>query len=170
MESVNPERGLQVRVLSPPPVSMDNLNKQKPGVGVGVMILKENKVLLGKRHTNPQKASSELHGEGSWTMPGGKLHFREELEEAAVREVLEETGIKIKSIELISVSNDKTGDSHFVTIGFLCTDFEGEPKIMEPDEITQWGWFALNNLPSPIFPPSGKIIRNYLDKKIYQDS
>jgi 8-oxo-dGTP diphosphatase len=143
---------------------------QKPGVGFGIMILKGEKILLGKRHDSPEKASSLLHGEGTWTMPGGKLYFQEGLKEAARREALEETGIKIKNLEVISVSNDTVYDNHFVTLGFLCTSFEGDPKIMEPDEITKWEWFDLNNLPSPIFPPSKKIIKNYLDKKIYQDN
>ena len=144
-------------------------NKPKPGVGVGVMVLENSKVLLGQRHIDPLKASSELHGEGAWTMPGGKLDFQEGLKEGAIREAFEETGIKVSNLEIISVSNDRIPDKHFVTIGFLCVDFEGEPKVMEPDEITKWEWFDLNNLPSPIFPPSEKIIKNYLAKKIYQD-
>ncbi len=148
---------------------MENQVKPKPGVGVGVMIIKENKVLLGQRHFNSQKADSELHGEGTWTMPGGKLHFQEGIKTAAAREALEETGIKIKSLGLISVSNDIVFDNHFVTIGFLSTDFEGEPKVTEPDEITKWEWFDLNSLPTPLFPPSEKMIKNYLNKKIYQD-
>ena len=149
---------------------MDNQAKPKPAVGVGVMIIQDNKILLGKRHLNPDKADSELHGEGTWTMPGGKLHFQEGLKEAAAREVSEETGIEIKNLNgPISVSNGFVPDKHFVTIGFLCVDFEGEPKTMEPDEITRWEWFDLNNLPKPLFPPSAKIIKNYLDKKIYQD-
>ena len=41
-----------------------------PGVGVGIMILNgRNEVLLGERHEDPGKADSELHGEGTWTMP-----------------------------------------------------------------------------------------------------
>jgi len=147
-----------------------NKNSQKPGVGIGIMILRGNKVLLGKRNVDPKKADSELHGEGTWTMPGGKLRFQEGLKEAAIREVLEETGIKVKNLEIISVSNDIVSDNHFLTIGFLCTKFDGEPKVMEPDEITKWEWFDLNNLPSPLFPPSAKIIKNYLTKKIYQDN
>ena len=148
---------------------MENINK-KPGVGVGVMILKDNKVLLGKRNDDPGKADSELHGEGTWTMPGGKLYFQEELKEAAIREVLEETGINIdeKDLEIISVSNDRAEDAHFVTIGFLCKNFEGDPQIMEPDEITDWKWFDLDNLPSRIFPPSEKILKNYLSKQIFK--
>ena len=149
---------------------MDNQIKQKPGVGVGIMILKDNKVLLGQRHLDPLKADSNLHGEGTWTMPGGKLHFQEGLKEAAKREVREETGLEVKNLELISISNDVVSDNHFVTIGFLCADFEGEPKAMELDEITKWEWFDLSSSPSPIFFPSAKIIKNYLDKKIYQDS
>lgn len=130
------------------------------------MILKDNKVLLGKRHGDPKKADSELHGEGSWTMPGGKLHFKEELKDAAWREVFEETGIKPdkEKLEIISVTNDVVEDAHFVTIGFLCQDFKGEPGVMEPDEITEWRWFELNNLPSPVFFPSEKIIKNFLNK------
>jgi len=50
---------------------MEEVNK-KPGVGVGVIILKDSKVLLGKRHSDARKADSELHREGTWTLPGGK--------------------------------------------------------------------------------------------------
>jgi len=144
---------------------MSDINK-KPGVGFGIMILKDNKVLLGKRHEDPEKASSLLHGEGTWTMPGGKLHFKEDLEEAAWRETLEETGIEIKKekLKIISVTNDIVEDAHFVTIGFLCRDFKGEPKVTEPDEIIEWKWFELNNLPSPIYFPSEKIIKNFFSK------
>ncbi len=141
--------------------------KKKPGVGFGIMILNnKNQVLLGKRHNDPEKADSELHGEGTWTMPGGKLHFKEEFKDAALRETLEETGIEIdkNKLEIISVTNDMVSDNHFVTIGFLCRNFKGEPKVMEPDEITEWKWFDLDDLPSPIFSPSGKIIKNYLTR------
>ena len=151
---------------------MEKETKQKPGAGVGVIILKNNKILLGKRHSDPEKADCELHGEGTWTMPGGKLHFQEDIKECAKREVFEETGIKINisNLDLVSVSNDIVFDNHFITIGFLCTDFEGEPKVMEPDEITEWRWFDLDNLPEPIFFPSKRILKNYLAKKIYQDN
>ncbi len=144
--------------------NMNSIDK-KPGVGVGIMILRDNKVLLGKRHDNPKKADSELHGEGSWTMPGGKLHFKEELKDAAYREVFEETGIIVnkEKLEIISVTNDIVKDAHFVTIGFLCKEFKGEPGVMEPDEITEWKWFELDNLPAPIFFPSEKIIKNFLN-------
>jgi len=145
---------------------MENLNK-KPRVGIGVLILKDEKVLLGKRHEDPQKADSLLHGEGTWTLPGGKLDFKENLQDCAQREALEETGIKInkEKLKIISVTNDIVKDAHFVTIVFLCEDFVGEPKVMEPDEITEWKWFNLDNLPRPIFFPSEKAINNFINKE-----
>ena len=136
--------------------------------GVGIMLLKEGKVLLGKRNDDPVKASSELRGECSWTMPGGKIHFCEKIQEAAERELNEETGIKAKKLKVVSVGNEIVKDAHFVTIGFLCEDFEGEPKVMEPEEIVEWRWFPINKLPNPIFPPTLKLLKNYIDKEVYK--
>ena len=145
-------------------------NTKKVGAGVGVMIFSDGKVLLGKRHNDPQKADSELHGEGTWTMPGGKLDFGESFEQGACREVFEETEIKLseEKLKVISISNDIVKDAHFVTIGLFCDDFNGEPKVMEPDEIVEWKWFSLDNLPNKIFFPSKKILKNYLDGKFYK--
>lgn len=139
----------------------------KVGVGFGVMMLKDNKVLLGKRHIDPNKADSELHGEGSWTMPGGKLNFHESFEDGARREVMEETGIKLNSAKVICVNNDMVNDAHFITIGMFSQDFAGEPKVMEPDEITEWKFFELDKLPKPMYFPSAKVLENYKKKMFY---
>lgn len=142
---------------------------KRVGVGVGVMILRNGRILLGRRHGNSNKAGSDLHGEGTWTMPGGKVEFGEELEEACMREVFEETGLRIDktSLKLISVTNDKVEDAHFVTLGFLCESVNGEPEVREPDEITEWGWFPINQLPQPMFFCSAEVVKNYLANKIY---
>lgn len=143
------------------------MENKKPGVGFGVMLLRDNKILLGKRHEDPVKASSALHGEGTWTMPGGKLEFQEEFADGTYRETLEETGIKInpEALEQISTTNNIVEDAHFVTLGFLCKEFTGEAEVKEPDEITEWRWFDFNNLPSPIFFPSKQIIDKFLERK-----
>jgi len=141
--------------------------KKKVGVGFGVLILKNNKILLGKRHEDPEKASSLLNGAGTWTMPGGKLEFGETFEEGAKRETLEETGILLKTVKVICVNNDMVETAHFVTIGLFSDDFEGEPQVMEPDEITEWRWFDLNELPNQIYFPSAKVLENYKTKKFY---
>jgi len=142
----------------------------KIGVGFGVMILREGRVLLGQRHEDPTKADSELHWEWTRTMPGGKMHFGESFEDTCYRETFEETGLNInkETIKIISITNDIVPDKHFVTIGFLCEDIEGEPQVMEPDEITQWKRFDLNDLPKPLFFPSEKVIKNYLAWTIYK--
>lgn len=141
---------------------------KKVGVGVGVMISKNNKVLLGKRHEDTNKADSELRGEGMWTMPGGKLEYGESFEEGAIREVKEETGIELKDMSIICINNDKNEHAHFVTIGLFSDNFEGEPQIMEPDEIIDWKWFELDKLPKNIFFPSEKILKNYFEKTFYK--
>ena len=139
-------------------------------VGTGAMILRDGKVLLGKRHDDPEKADSELHGEGTWTMPGGKLDYQEDPKEGVCREILEETGLSVEhdDVNLISVTNEIAPDAHFVTLGFLVDKFQGEPQVLEPDEITKWEWFDLDNLPSPVFPPSQKVVNNYLANEIYK--
>lgn len=145
-------------------------DKKRVGVGFGVMILKDDQVLLGHRHEDPEKASSLMHGEGTWTMPGGKFEFGESFEEGAYRETLEETGIKVDkdNLKIVSVANDIVYDAHFVTIGFLCTDFEGEAEVMEPDEITEWRWFGLDDLPEKMFFPSKEVLENYQKGIFYQ--
>jgi len=144
--------------------------KLRPKVGVGVMILNNQKeVLLGKRNDNAEKASSDLHGEGTWTMPGGKLDFQETLKVGACREVFEETGIKISqdNLKVISIADEIIPGNHYVTIGFLCENFAGEATVMEPEEITEWKWYNLNSLPGKVYPPSAKVIKAYLNKNIY---
>jgi|TARA_Y100000310_G_scaffold208249_1_gene208820 ADP-ribose pyrophosphatase YjhB (NUDIX family) len=143
------------------------MKAKKVGIGFGVMLLKNRKILLGKRHEDPKKADSELHGEGTWTMPGGKLEYGESLEEGAKREVEEETGIKLNSEKVICVNNDKNEHAHFVTIGLFSDNFKGDAKVLEPDEITEWKWFSSKELPNKIFPPSLKILNNFKQKKFY---
>lgn len=144
------------------------MEKMLPRPGVGIMLLdKRGRVLLGKRSGDPTRTL--LHGENTWTLPGGKLHFGESLLDCARREVIEETGMKPGSLRPVSISDEIVPDAHFVCIGFLCREFQGEPQAREPDEIREWRWFPLGNLPREMFPPSRRIIENYLKKRIYGD-
>lgn len=145
------------------------MGEEKIGIGIGIMLMKDGKILLGKRHEDPEKASSLLKGAGTWTMPGGKLHFSESFEEGAKREVMEETGIKLNNVKVICINNDKIEEAHFVTIGLLSEDFEGEADVKEPNEIVKWKWFDLDNLPSPLYFPSSKVLENYKNKEFYKE-
>jgi len=141
--------------------------QKKVGVGFGVMMFREGKLLLGKRHDDPAKAASLLKGAGTWTMPGGKLHFGETFEQGAAREVMEETGLILNKATVLGVNQDMVEGAHFVTIGMLAEDFSGEPQALEPDEITEWRWFDLDNLPSPLYFPSAKVLENFKQQKFY---
>jgi 8-oxo-dGTP diphosphatase len=143
------------------------IKERKIGAGIGVMLLRDGKILLGKRNEDPEKASSALNGAGTWTMPGGKLDFGESFEDAARRETMEETGIALKDIKVIAVNNNKSDSAQFVTVGLVSESFEGEAKAMEPDEITEWKWFELDKLPKPMYFPSAKIVKNYLSSEFY---
>lgn len=141
--------------------------QKKVGAGLGVILIKEGKILLGKRHPDPDKADSAFRSAGEWCIPGGKLDFGETFEECAIREVFEETGIKILDPKVVSVHNCKNVHAHFMTVGVIAKKWEGEAKVMEPDEITEWRWFSLKSLPQPGYFPSFMVIENYLKKKFY---
>jgi len=132
---------------------MTNQNNQRVGVGVGVCIIKDGKVLYGKR-----KGS---HGDGAWCFPGGHIEFGESWEECAIRETFEETGIKIKNTRFADVTNDifpKDG-KHYVTIFMIADYASGEPRIMEPEQCDKWGWFDWNNPPEPLFVPNQNLLK-----------
>lgn len=142
-------------------------NKKRIGVGFGVILIKSGKILLGKRHDDPDKADSVFRSAGEWCLPGGKLEWGEAFEKGAIREVKEETGITIKNPKVISVHNTKNKYAHFVTVGLIAEDWIGEVKVMEPSEITKWQWFSLKKLPYPRYFPSFMVIDNYLKNKFY---
>ena len=50
------------------------------------------------------------------------------------------------------VENSIGPKAHFVTIGLFAEEFEGEPEVMEPEEITHWKWFSFDELPEKVFP------------------
>ena len=140
----------------------------KPGLGVGVMIIKEGKILLGLRNPNKEKASSELQGQGTWTMPGGKVEFMEKLVDAAKRELEEETSLKATKLDLLCISDDMTNTAHYVTVGFIVREYTGEAKAMAPETILEWKWFDLNDLPTNLYNPSKKCIEKYKEGIIYE--
>ncbi len=133
------------------------------------MILNEKgEVLLGQRNVNEVKAGSALNGAGKWSMPGGKVHFSETLEEAAAREVMEEAGIEIQfeNLKVISLAQDILETAHFITIGLLTENCLAAP-IAQEEAIASWQWFPLDQLPSPLYLPTEKIIANYQAGRIY---
>lgn len=117
-----------------------------PKAGVGVLIIREGKLLLGQR-----KGS---HGSGTWAPPGGKIAEGETVEDCAVRETMEETGLAITNTHKAFVWTD---DHHpdegrqFVTVYILADYVSGEAQVREPDKAERWEWFGWDDLPKPLF-------------------
>ncbi len=96
----------------------------RPIVGVGAVIVDQNRVLVVKRGSPPMA--------GQWTIPGGVVELGETLRAAAEREAREETGLTVRAGEVIEVIDrilpDENGrpQYHFVLVDFLCTVEKGE--------------------------------------------
>jgi len=134
-----------------------------PKVGVGVMVIKDGKVLLGKR-----KGS---HGEGEYAWPGGHFEYMESFEGCAKREVKEETGLEIANIRFLRLLNLKAyPPKHYVDIGLIADWKNGEPEIMEPEKCEGWDWYSVDDLPSPLFGTVASYIEAYKTGRNYWDA
>lgn len=114
-----------------------------PGVGTGLAILRDGKLLLYRR-TRPPEA-------GHWNIVGGKIDHLEQSHVAARREAGEESGLEIGAIDFLCVSEQIfPGESqHWISLIYQTTDFAGEPRVMEPEKLPEFGWFDLDDLPQP---------------------
>ncbi len=140
-----------------------------PGVGVGVIILNSrNEVLLLLRNQNPDKALSDMHLEGTWTLPAGKVKKWETLQETAIRKVKEETDLEVKNLQIISIADDINEYAHFVTVGLIAEESLGTVDLKGSQEQVDYGYFPLDKLPKNTCPPTLKIIDNYKHKQIYK--
>lgn len=123
----------------------------RPKVGIGVVIFKDGKILLGKRRG--------AHGAGEYAGPGGHLEHLESFEDCAKRETLEETGIEIENIRFLCVTNlMKYAPKHYVDIGVVADWKSGEPEVLETDKVDSWEWCEIDSVPQPLFG----VVPNYM--------
>ena len=110
---------------------------QLPVVGVGALVLRDGKVLLGRRASPPSA--------GMWAIPGGKVELGEGVLEAAARELEEETGLACRPLGVVNVDNlivkDPSGKIrfHYVLITVLMGDCSGEPA--PSSDVLEIGFF-----------------------------
>ncbi len=128
----------------------------RPGVGVGVLVVHQGLLLLGKRRGS--------HGAGHWAAPGGRLEFGEALEDCARRELMEETGLVARHLELGPYTNDvfeEDGQTtqHFLTVYVVARSLQGTPRNLEPEKCEGWAWFGWDALPAPLFQPLQNLQR-----------
>jgi mutator protein MutT len=90
---------------------------KQPLVGVGVIIIGQGKILLEKRKNEP--------GRGQWSIPGGLVELGESVEQTAIREVKEETGLEVENpvhidvVDNIDLDEEGKVKYHFVIIDYL---------------------------------------------------
>ncbi|MBP1856957.1 NUDIX hydrolase [Rhizobium herbae] len=115
-----------------------------PGVGSGLAVLNDGKLLLCKRLKAPEA--------GHWSIVGGKVDHLELSADAARREAEEESGLKIHSARFLCVSEQLivADRQHWVSLIYVTEDFSGEPQLTEPDKLSEIGWYPLDALPQPL--------------------
>ena len=114
----------------------------RPYVGVGVIVFRDQEVLLVKRNKEPNK--------GQWSIPGGKQMIGETAAEAAQRELLEETGVKVDQLLLVDVVDAIIPDVegkikyHYTLVDYMGQWHSGESR--PGDDAQEGRWVQLNEL------------------------
>ncbi len=115
-----------------------------PLVGVGGVVIHRNRVLLVRRGAEPLK--------GQWSLPGGMLELGEELEDAARRELKEETGLDVEPLAMLTVFDrilrDKGGKRvryHYVIVDYVCRFRAG--RLAPASDVLDARWVRRQDLP-----------------------
>jgi mutator protein MutT len=108
---------------------------------------------------------------GKWTFPGGCVEFGETLEQCAVREAKEEFGIDVSVVRLLGVIDHLIPEErqHWVNPVVEARIVGGEPRIMEPHKMSEFGWFSLLELPKNITSNLEKFFSDAKSGKIKID-
>ena len=116
----------------------------EPRVGCGVAMVRGGKILLMRRLNAPEA--------GHWGIAGGKIDLFETAPEAAVREIAEELGVRVRADDLLCFVDqiDREAGTHWVSPVYLAEHWTGEPAIQEPHKHADLGWFGLDALPAPL--------------------
>ncbi len=106
-----------------------------PLLGVGAVVVDQDRVLLAKRATEPLK--------GQWSLPGGLVELGEKLLDAVVREVAEETGLTVEPVELIELVEliHREGERiqyHYAIADYLCGVVGGELRAASDADAARW--------------------------------
>ena len=114
----------------------DRRYPKRPLVGVGALIFQRGRILMAQRGKEPLK--------GWWSLPGGALEIGESLDSAVRREVLEETGLKVKPLKVIEIferiMRDEKGvpEYHYVLIDYFCRVTGG--TLTPADDVSRAEW------------------------------
>ncbi len=131
-------------------------------VGLGVIIERDGKILIGQR--------LGVHAP-YYSIPGGHLDPGETFEQGCIREIREETGMKIDNLSLVAITNNvetyQAEGKHTISVVMKAGTVSGEPEITEPHKCGKWLWADPHELPQPHFEASEKAVTLYMRGEIY---
>lgn len=127
-------------------------NYNHRSISIDALIITDNKILLIKRGSEPYK--------GLWALPGGHLDWDETLEEAVIREVKEETGLKVTSINFLKVYS--TPSRHPRQLIAVAYQVETSGKPQAGDDARELKFFPFANLPKQLAFDHQHIIDDHL--------
>lgn len=135
------------------------MSQEHVGIGVNIFVLKDGKLLLGKRKNTA--------GDGQWGLPGGHLEFGETVRECAVRELKEETDLDAEELEFVGVVDQahRPDGRHYIHFGFVATKYSGEMSNPEPGKCEALEWFDADSLPEPLFFGHVEQIKSFIKNK-----
>ena len=129
---------------------------ERPLVGVGGVVIRDERALLIRRGSAPL--------EGEWSIPGGMLEIGETILEGVQRELLEETAIEVKVLDLIEVFERVNRDEggrwkyHFVILDYLCEAVRGE--ALAGSDVTDVAWARESELSEySLTPTAARVIQ-----------
>jgi ADP-ribose pyrophosphatase YjhB (NUDIX family) len=131
-------------------VTCGHVHFEDPKVAVGVVASMDGGILLGKRAHDPKL--------GAWSFPSGFVDAGELVESAAVREVLEETGVEVRLDRLLGVFS--TAGERVIFVAYAGTVVGG--RLEAGEECLEVGVFAPDALPDLAFPHDGEIVAAWL--------
>jgi 8-oxo-dGTP diphosphatase len=112
-----------------------------PRVGVGAVVLDGERVLLARRGRAPSA--------GKWSIPGGLVHLGERLEDAAVREVQEESGLRVRLLGLCGVIDRVVREQDVVRYHYVIIDYVAEcvgGRLEAGSDADEVRWVAVGDL------------------------
>jgi 8-oxo-dGTP diphosphatase len=122
----------------------------RPIVGVGAVIIRDQRAVIVRRGGEPLA--------GEWSVPGGVVELGETLRQAAEREALEETGLKVRAGQVLEVFDSIVPDAsgrtqyHYVLVDFLCERLDGE--LHAGSDAADARWVTLADIPQLSLRPS----------------
>lgn len=119
------------------------------------LILNDNREVLFQKRKITNKPDM-------WAVPGGKVKIKERLEDAVVREVLEEHDINIRIFKYLQHTEVIRPKNHYLYFTYLAELNDRTPKIMEPDKCSGIGFYSLDNLPEPMTSQTKNYVEKYL--------